>query len=81
MGKGRRVNGVKLRWEGDGVSMYSLRRQVHLFLTQTPGREGFNCDFWEYKETGVPLDGRRDRKRPWLLTILESLTCYDPEGG
>lgn len=45
------------------------------------GREGFNCDFWEYKETGVPLDGRRDRKRPWLLTILESLTCYDPEGG
>lgn len=62
--------------------MYSLRRQVHLFLTQTRDERVSTVISGNIRKLAPHwMEEGRDRKSPWLLTILESLTCYDPEGG
>lgn len=60
--------------------MYSLRRQVHLFLTQTRDERVSTVISGNIRKL-APHWMEEGIERPWLLTILESLTCYDPEGG
>lgn len=68
-GKGgdwKALTGMGGRWRpyaqsGKASMLFSLRL--------SGGWEGYSCDFWVYNETGAQQDGKRNRKRSWLLSL------------